>query len=87
MKTLTEAEALALGYRFCLRCGKAIKVSSSPGRPRLYCDNACKQFAYRQRHPRPRIVEMRRCACGAVYALNDGKGRPPGACPDCRKVR
>jgi hypothetical protein len=39
-----------VGYRACSWCAADVAIERRPGRPRLYCNHACRQRAYEHRH-------------------------------------
>ena len=48
---MSEMDAyLVVGYRACSWCAADVRIECRPGRPRLYCNHACRQRAYEHRH-------------------------------------
>ncbi|MFT3853122.1 MAG: hypothetical protein QM733_10340 [Ilumatobacteraceae bacterium] len=45
-----ESEQLIIGRRPCSWCTKPVTIVCRPGRPKLYCNHACRQRAYEHRH-------------------------------------
>ena len=43
-------DALVVGARPCSWCARDVIIVRRPGRPRLYCNHACRQRAYEHRH-------------------------------------
>lgn len=48
--SLTHDHSLVVGARPCSWCARDVLIVRRPGRPRLYCNHACRQRAYEHRH-------------------------------------
>lgn len=96
METMLHVHGDLVGVHDCPTCGEPVADVYRPGRPRLYCTNACRQRAYRWRRAHgirrfverdgaaERLVNDRRHALrderDPVSGLHDARGRDVTVC-------
>ncbi|HZB43555.1 MAG TPA: hypothetical protein VE487_21475 [Ilumatobacter sp.] len=61
---------------FCPVCHQAAHRTYRPGRPRIYCSNACRQRAYRYRRANGlRTTATSKAPCESAFTLGPAAGR------------
>lgn len=71
----------AVGQRPCAWCAATFVVIRRPGRPRLYCNHACRQRAYEHRHGFRHERTVRPLPGQASGDRWTGTGYEEGRCP------
>ena len=68
----------AIGVRPCAWCATDVAIERRPGRPRLYCNQACRQRAYEHRHGFRRVRTVRELPGQARGERSGGTGYERG---------